>query len=883
VIERDGIFFVYFVNLLEGQVLLLMQLFLYMDYRVLGILLFLFASTTGGSQVEGWKTLSLNDGLSDLQCFDVFSDSKGYIWIGTRAGVNRFDGKDVVRFNRSNGLMSDNVYSFFEDSKGRIWVNNLNGEPVFIEDGIVHNRYTDPYLEPLKTEVFKNAISEDKKGRLYFINQSPEISILENESVSSMDFINDKKDHRSQSFRLVEYRDVLILAYNKGFKVFDYDWNLLRETNWDNSLSGMRSCVVGDRIYFAFGNNLFCYNLLDLIEIGVPPLDNVTMITDLRSINNILHISSTHGIYKLINGAFITDDLEKFSGLSVSAIDKGKDGRFWIATREKGIYFESKSIVKPSVFSEYQDITYMEKVGEDSIYIGYDSDKLLLSHNGKTQDVQLDQKESFDIIKTLKVKDKLWVVSTTYLYNIEDNVTLSFHKRDGIYSDAYDRFYFPFHNGVMHIDYKGMTEELPVLKQAGVPFKSAMKNINLNQGYKCAIDKDGLVWVGTENGLYSILDTVLSKVDDPNLQGSIIDIKVGNSGLIGINYGIGLFTYDSAKNITKTIDLEDGLASANITNMCVHNNDIWVTHGLGISHIRIKNGMLSLIRNYGYAHGIPVGDITFIEYINEQVHFVVDKKAYTLSESKEVNDSLSIILDDHLVIKYVDEEVLVEFDCINYSFGSDMAYEYRLLPKDSTWTTTTDEVISYQYLPAKEYILEIRAKHPLNLANRIVRKPICIIDRWYDSYLFFGLLLVLLLSGVWLLLRIGVLGFNFTRLKVVLKRYVSAKDLPPLKLKDIKGVTKLINPADIVYIKASGNYVEYKTINELIMVRNTMSNTEKSLIKMPFLVRVHRSYIANLIRMKGISQNTIDLDGQSIPYSITYKEQLDNYVGELTA
>ena len=47
-----------------------------------------------------------------------------------------------------------------------------------------------------------------------------------------------------------------------------------------------------------------------------------------------------------------------------------------------------------------------------------------------------------------------------------------------------------------------------------------------------------------------------------------------------------------------------------------------------------------------------------------------------------------------------------------------------------------------------------------------------------------------------------------------------------------------------------------------------MSKTEKALEKMPFLIRVHRSYIANLNQMNGISQNTIDLGGQSIPYSI---------------
>lgn len=852
-----------------------------MNYRVSCVLFLVFFRLVGLSQVEEWKTLSLNDGLSDLQCFDVFSDSKGYIWIGSRAGVNRYDGKDVVKFNRSNGLMSDNVYSFFEDSKGRIWVNNLNGEPVFIEGDVIHNRYTDPYLEPLKTEMFKNSMSEDKKGRLYFFSQSSEIIVLEEESVSIIDLISGEKDVSNQGFRLVEYDSELILAHNKGLKVFDYDWNLLREINWDNSLNGMRSCVVGDHIYFAYSNNLFCYSLTSLKEVRVPQLDNVTMITDLRAINNILFISSTQGVYKLINGVFITDDVELFSGLSVSAIDKGYDGRLWVATRAKGIYFQSKSIVKPSVFSEYQGITYMEKVGKDSLYIGYNSNKLILLNNGKSQGIGLDQAEGFGILKTLKIKEKLWVVSTTYLYNIDDKVTLSFHKRDGIYSEVYDRFYFPFHKGVLHIDYKGMTEELPSRQSLGMDFKKFIHLIGLNQAYKCVLGKDGLVWVGSESGLFAISDTTLLRVDHPDLQGSIIDIIDSGSGLIGINYGIGLFIYNPDENTTMTIGLDDGLSSANLTNLCTHNNEIWVTHGLGISHLRFDKDGLFLVKNYGYAHGIPVGDITFIEYIDGQVHFVVDKNVYTLMENIHVNDSLNLMLDTTPITKFVDEELSVDFNCINYSFGSDMTYEYRLIPKDSTWITTTNEIIVYQYLPAKEYSLEVRAKHPLNLGSRTVSKRICILDRWYDTYWFFGLMIILLWCLVSLLIRIGVLDFDFARLNVLLKKYLAAEEQPPIKLKDIKGVTKLVKPTDIIYIKASGNYVEYNTINELIVVRNTMFKTENYLVRIPFLVRVHRSYIANLNRMNGMSQSNIDLDGQSIPHSITYKEQLDNFVGEL--
>ena len=85
------------------------------------------------------KQLTTEEGLSEIKCFDVFQDSKGYIWIGTSAGANKYDGRDVMIFDRSNGLLSDHIYSFHEDSQQRVWVNNMNGEPIYIKDNIIES------------------------------------------------------------------------------------------------------------------------------------------------------------------------------------------------------------------------------------------------------------------------------------------------------------------------------------------------------------------------------------------------------------------------------------------------------------------------------------------------------------------------------------------------------------------------------------------------------------------------------------------------------------------------------------------------------------------------------------------------------------------------
>ena len=39
-----------------------------------------------------YKLYSIQDGLSQTQCMSIFQDSKGFIWVGTMEGINRWLG-----------------------------------------------------------------------------------------------------------------------------------------------------------------------------------------------------------------------------------------------------------------------------------------------------------------------------------------------------------------------------------------------------------------------------------------------------------------------------------------------------------------------------------------------------------------------------------------------------------------------------------------------------------------------------------------------------------------------------------------------------------------------------------------------------------------------
>lgn len=79
-----------------------------------------------------WKFshLTTDDGLSSGTANCVFKDTKGYIWIGTTDGLNRYNGYSVEIFKAEQGnpnsLSGNNISSMAEDSQGNIWIGTRN-------------------------------------------------------------------------------------------------------------------------------------------------------------------------------------------------------------------------------------------------------------------------------------------------------------------------------------------------------------------------------------------------------------------------------------------------------------------------------------------------------------------------------------------------------------------------------------------------------------------------------------------------------------------------------------------------------------------------------------------------------------------------------------
>ena len=193
-----------------------------------------------------FKRLSVREGLSNAQTYGVVQDSAGYIWFGTRHGLNRFNGFEFKQFLHDENdpdtiadnwvwnllydsnetlwvitwgggvtrmdlrkdtythyrhdpadpasLSSNNVWTAFEDRDGTIWIGTDGGLDRLETDGtFVHYRH-DPADATTIGGNSVASIAQDKSGRLWLGIYGGGISVLDKASETVVRHIHDPKD-----------------------------------------------------------------------------------------------------------------------------------------------------------------------------------------------------------------------------------------------------------------------------------------------------------------------------------------------------------------------------------------------------------------------------------------------------------------------------------------------------------------------------------------------------------------------------------------------------------------------------------------------------------------------------------------------------------------
>ena len=71
----------------------------------------------------------LSSSISSNVVWSLYTDSQGIMWVGTDAGLNRFnpEKEEFTHFNKSNGLDANTIYSIREDDRGDLWLSTEKG------------------------------------------------------------------------------------------------------------------------------------------------------------------------------------------------------------------------------------------------------------------------------------------------------------------------------------------------------------------------------------------------------------------------------------------------------------------------------------------------------------------------------------------------------------------------------------------------------------------------------------------------------------------------------------------------------------------------------------------------------------------------------------
>lgn len=100
------------------------------------LLLFLFVSLASPSAdaqapLLKFKHITDDNGLSNTSVEAIFQDKRGFMWIGTRNGLNRYDGYDIRTFfhnsSEENSLSDNYIKCIYEDRQQNLWIGTANG------------------------------------------------------------------------------------------------------------------------------------------------------------------------------------------------------------------------------------------------------------------------------------------------------------------------------------------------------------------------------------------------------------------------------------------------------------------------------------------------------------------------------------------------------------------------------------------------------------------------------------------------------------------------------------------------------------------------------------------------------------------------------------
>jgi diguanylate cyclase (GGDEF)-like protein/PAS domain S-box-containing protein len=276
-----------------------------------------------------FEEINIEDGLSQSTILCMYQDRKGFIWIGTQYGLNRFDGYHFETYlneiDNDKSISSNYILSIFEDSKGVLWVATDNGLNALNKTSNQFKRYLhNPKDKNSLSNNLISSIAEDQLGNIWIGTSGGGLN---------------KFNKKLESFEALALKSNSENELNPSFI-----------TNIMTDIDGMLWVTSGKarlRPSSQKGGIFLVDPILETIS-QISPKQNQKKL-DIRSVTSIFQDEMQNIWFGTINNGLLKKpkDSRKFKQIllnksrkdnPITAIEQDKLGRMWIATQHTGLY-----------------------------------------------------------------------------------------------------------------------------------------------------------------------------------------------------------------------------------------------------------------------------------------------------------------------------------------------------------------------------------------------------------------------------------------------------------------------------------------------------------------------------------------------------------------
>ncbi|MFY0650673.1 MAG: response regulator [Cyclobacteriaceae bacterium] len=443
----------------------------------------------------------MSEGLSFNSVLSIIQDNDGLIWIGTRDGINKYNGVDNLIYKHSFddplSLSNNHVNVVYEDSRKDIWVGTANGLNLLNRKNDTFIRFNVDGSPESISHRYVKCISETQKGKVW-VGTSNGLSIydpntgnfelarvkeIESNTNNIIGLYNDKNDNiwlctkgglfisrNGQSFERV----TLNAQLEEGKDLFE-----IRDIAEDDT----GTFWVATEIYGVFS---FSFKNERPSEVRNFNTSNSSIISDhvkkLKVINGTLLWCATLDGVCIINTTYtnITNlRSESISQSSFHDIMEDTDGGVWLASYTEGInYYHPQNNLFPFMKKKNNH----QGLSDNSVSGFLEADKGLWVATGNG---------GLDFLDNGTKK---------FIYYKQENSGISDNNVKSISYDKKGNIWIGTYNGLNYFDLKS-NKFTSHFHEPG----NTNSLVN-NQVHTVHLDDAGLVWVGTNGGGVQIFD-----------------------------------------------------------------------------------------------------------------------------------------------------------------------------------------------------------------------------------------------------------------------------------------------------------------------------------------------------------------------------------------